>query len=162
MLILLQKNQANQLAAKTISNYYSLPDELIEYPFPPLFTLEKYKNKCCFINSSPNYFAERLLEVKLPTTIQHIYFIVPDNISDTSLMKFAHKFSKVFRDHKRNLEIHVISNINYEKTDIMLNDGTWQIIGTKNQNKKILWEGKDIKSWLNNPQRTFNGEVFHF
>lgn len=128
-------------------------------------------------------FAQRLHEMGLSRSIKTIDLLVSDIGSDDeisdSIPQFAASLANTLQESFQiKVTVRIISDTNFRTTLLVppssdTND-EWLIYGINDslqpqqmnykklinyENKNILWQGKDIMTWLNHPQRNFISHV---
>jgi len=173
MIILMGKNALDQRIARMLSNTYK-DSHLVDFQEG---TSHIYSNDSkCFIidldsqtplceSYTPDHFAYKLKSLNLTPNVSHIYLIHSDLSAHHRSIVFAQRLARCLAkgfQHKTN--IHVSTNLNSEKTILMPpadNETEWCIYGMGSRDaKQLVWHGKDLMHWMDDPQRTFNGTAF--
>lgn len=124
-----------------------------------------------------NHFADKLCkDFKISLRVNTIDFLIAENQNDDSMIAFAETcVQRLKSEHKRE-DIKIRTFLDPTYGNMLLTPPTgqhkkWQIHGLRNfteanpaqrlnyqvlyasPSKELLWEGKNLEDWLNNPQR---------
>ncbi len=114
--------------------------------------------------------ADDFMEKQLPNSIKIIDLYISDLPAEVGLAEFGEKLANTFmQKYQREIYVRIITNIKHDCTLLVPpEDQLWKVYGLKNfancpvmslntlttvSTKTLLWEGKDLKEWLNNPKR---------
>lgn len=161
MLILMDKTPINKLAAQ-----YLLTNQLDSENDTSCFIVD-IEQKFFKKNITPEQYAADLMKSGLPDFIKDIYLFTSEIEPNHFMAVFAHHLARCFAEfHGRKINVHISSYLSSEITHIIPpenNNGSWKIYGMSRENlqsKKLIWEGKNILEWMNDPQQTYSGRAY--
>lgn len=169
-----------QLGIDTIITTY--PNKMKDDHSNELFILDVVGLHRFSLEKSAKTFADELIKMGLPHSIKDIYFIMSDLEISNSLINFANELANALAEfHDRNIRVHTPTHLGYDITIVFPKEnGRWQIYGLYDdgiigkkivrtnsnidfdfintlKNKTLLWEGVDLKGYLDHPQKTYVG-----
>lgn len=171
MIYVLSDSILNRKCAALLSS--ELPaEEIMTYPFL-LFDKSQASSDNLFIvdltsdiplasRSTPEIFADYLIDMGLPKNISNIYLVIPDENIEKSMIAFAENLSRAFSEfHQRNVAVHVPAQLGYDATVVVPSEknNEWEIYGFKDNDdsRELIWKGSNIAHYMNNAQHTYDG-----
>lgn len=190
MILTMSDTALNRQLSIDLSKQYSLgelvlyPQKFVDKG-SKLYIVDVSSNQNIYLNKTAKAFAAELIQMGLPDSVKDIYMIMSDLKSDQSLISFCNELAKAFTLYQhRKIAVHAPAQLGYDMTVVMpAKNGKWQIYGLyddgiiaskllqeKNQldfdyihtinDKVLLWEGEDIQSYLNDPQKIYDGITY--
>lgn len=148
MITLMTIDKINQNAKKIICN--NTEDKLIVIDLKVPTKIE---------NTSPELLVAKLIPL-VTDKVKDIYLVTPELSRENLMSVYAHKLAAYFAEvYQIQLLVHIVSSLEFDSTLISMQEENFQIHGVSSstQTKKMIWEGQDILSYMDDPQRSFTG-----